>query len=657
MRRSKVSRFILLVAFFALGLAVVANTWFLIEQTNDTDAKNLALHDIYEISARLDTARLEALLASLPAVSQTDNLAPVQRTYAAFRNTLETWYFSPALDFGAETSVLRERLADAKAKAAETGRLIDALDDPGSVQKALVAVQEIGISLNQVRQMAENRSAAIWENSKTDLAVRQNMQSVLMTALLATALLWIFRLYRRVDIVEREKVRAGFQAATAAIKPRHDPATGLMTADALKEKIRELQGTLEDGQELYVLKLEIIVPWTGNGAAKGDVRESIFAAVADRIQNHISFNLKSGFSARDAGNGFLIAMVSEAGSGISPAEFASRLRGQLHRPVVVKTGMFPVTAIAGIAPVARDEPDLSVPLQNADLAVAEEIRSNRRHIGLYNPALRTVAERQTAIGQALLIALEQEECLPHFQPQFDLNTGKIIGVEALARWYHPSLGWIAPAEIIPIAERTGLIIALEQKILETACAEIQMLPGSIDLAVNLSVAHMLNDDVPLMVADCLDRTGFPADRLKLEISAGSLPRSLDQVRSTLDALRGLGITLSLDNFGTPAAALSGVLQYRWDEVKIDTGLTGMTGDGDIGRDLMGLAMTAVRALGARPLIEGIETIDQRDIVTALGCPAGQGYLYGGPMAIDDLRALFFSGQNNLVQLMFSGTGS
>lgn len=651
MYRHYLRRFVPLAVFVALGFALAVNSVLLLEQRQEAAIKDQALHDIIQSAKLLDTARLESLLAGMLQQAEPDGQAAVNRAYAVFRNALDTWQLSPFLDTGSQTDFIKSRLAEAKTDTLETHELVSDLQDSSRVDKALNAVREIGFAVNQVQQMAENQMTAVWQESENNLRSHERYQSLITIALLVAALSWIGLLYRRLASVERKKRQAGFQAAQATAQLRVDPATGLMTQSGLAGKIRELQRNLSDTQDLYVLNIDVSVPWTGGGSASDAVCDSILAAVTDRIQNLISLNLTAAHLARASGNSFIIAMFHEIGSGITPEGFAKRLRESIQRPVVVKTGTFPVTSVTGIAQVDPHDRDPGMFLQNAQLAAAEEIRTGRRHIRLYTPSLRSAAERQLGIGQALLQALEQEDCLPHFQPQFDLSSGEIIGVEALARWYHPKLGWIAPSEVIPIAEQNGLIVPLERKILETACAQVQILPGEPDLAVNISVAHILNDDVPATVDEILNSSGLSAGRLKLEIAANSLPNSFEQVRNVLDALKALGIRLSLDNFGAPSAALSGVLQYQWDEVKIDTVLTGIAKDGKTGHELMSLALMSVRALGSRPVIEGIETVDQRDMLTALGCTTGQGYLFGGPMAIDDLKALFFSDQPNIAQLL------
>jgi EAL domain-containing protein (putative c-di-GMP-specific phosphodiesterase class I) len=261
-------------------------------------------------------------------------------------------------------------------------------------------------------------------------------------------------------------------------------------------------------------------------------------------------------------------------------------------------------------------------------------------------------ERRRTVEQALAQAIETNECLPHFQPQFNLMTGRIFGLEALARWYHSELGWISPSEFIPIAECNGDIVSLGWKILETSCSEIQQLPADLSVSVNLSVAQILSDDVVAMLEECLSRTGLPATRLKLEVTETTLMNDLRRIRSTLSELRALGIGISLDDFGVGYSALSYLTDFHWDEIKIDRSFAIKTVKDKKQREILKMVLGIAETMGSQVLIEGIETVEQRDVLVDIGCTVGQGYLFGGPMAIDDIMTLFFPehGKQRLVGL-------
>lgn len=644
-------RYILPLVVIAITFALSFSAVVMLQKRQDAKVKDDALHALITSSSLLNTHRLESLLTSALYNSDFEYQARVARAFVRFQNALNSWHVNPLLELGPQATLITRRLADAKEMAGSIEPLISNLEKRSSIEQALAKVHQIGTSLNQIRHLAENRMSSIAQESNAALNRQARIQSLLGAGLIASLSAWIFLLFRRLRHFANERKRDGFNLARATAEMRHDPATGLMTQKVLIEKIEEMQSKRRDDQDLVVLYLDLVMPWTGSGSASETDHNAILAAIAERIQHQINLGTETACLGRGSGSGFFVAMKMDQESETTALEYTNRLRDHIHRPVAIRSGIYPVNSIAGIAFIDQEERDPGAGLQNALLAVSEEIRTGRRHVGTYKPPMRAVAERQSGISRALLQALEQEDCLPHFQPQFNMKTGQIVGIEALARWYHPQLGWIAPAEVIPIAEQNGLIIPLERKIIETACAQVQLLPGDVDLAVNLSVPHMLHGDVAPMIEDCLSSTGLSAERLKVEVAAGRLLNTFDRVHGCLENLRALGVTLSLDNFGTPASALSGILQYKWDEVKIDTSLTKILRDGDAGHGLIAMALTMVKTLESTALIEGIETIEQRDMLTALGCELGQGYLFGGPMAIDDLNALFFSDQPNLARML------
>ncbi len=169
-----------------------------------------------------------------------------------------------------------------------------------------------------------------------------------------------------------------------------------------------------------------------------------------------------------------------------------------------------------------------------------------------------------------------------------------------------------------------------------------MLPSDLSLSVNLSVAQILSDDVVAMLDECLGRTGLPASRLKLEVTETTLMSDLRRIQTTLAELRSLGIGISLDDFGVGYSALSYLTDFDWDEIKIDRSFaTKAVKDKKI-RDILKMVLGIAETMGSQVLIEGIETVEQRDVLVDIGCTIGQGYLFGGPMAIDDITTLFFS---------------
>lgn len=341
--------------------------------------------------------------------------------------------------------------------------------------------------------------------------------------------------------------------------------------------------------------------------------------------------------------------VSDREIGQSAAVVAERIHDIFLRPVQTPLGTFLISPAIGYADSLTSDGEPPDIIANAGLAVANADECGHRQVIAYVPSMRAVVERKAIVETALARAIEADECLPHFQPQFNLKTGRIFGVEALARWYHSELGWISPSEFIPIAEGNGDIVSLGWKILETSCSEVQLLPTELSLSVNLSVAQILSDDVVGMMDECLSRTGLPASRLKLEVTESTLMSDLKRIQATLSDLRALGVGISLDDFGIGYSALSYLTDFHWDEIKIDRSFAIKAVKDRKMRDILKMVLGIAETMGSTVIIEGIETVEQRDVLVDLGCTNGQGYLFGGPMAIDDITTLFFNdeGQQNL----------
>jgi EAL domain-containing protein (putative c-di-GMP-specific phosphodiesterase class I) len=251
---------------------------------------------------------------------------------------------------------------------------------------------------------------------------------------------------------------------------------------------------------------------------------------------------------------------------------------------------------------------------------------------------RQALERLT-LGSDLRQAVARNELLLMYQPQLSLRTGNIIGVEALVRWQHPSLGLIGPGQFIPIAEDSGLIVQIGNWVLDTACKQharwvLQGLTkGSI--AVNISAHQFRQADFCDRISSVLSCTGLQPDLLELEVTEGVVMEGTADVLHKLNLLRGLGVTLAIDDFGTGYSSLSYLKQFPLHRLKIDQSfcreLPGNQGSGAIAKAIIEMG----HSLGLDVLAEGIETKEQENHLRMLGCDAGQGFQYARPLSGED----------------------
>jgi EAL domain-containing protein (putative c-di-GMP-specific phosphodiesterase class I) len=237
-------------------------------------------------------------------------------------------------------------------------------------------------------------------------------------------------------------------------------------------------------------------------------------------------------------------------------------------------------------------------------------------------------------------AIANEALEVHYQPCVSLKDGRITGCEALVRWRHPERGMVSPVEFIPIAEETGLINALGEWVLTTACAEAASWPEGIRLAVNVSPVQFKSGTLALKIASALAASGLPAGRLEIEITEAVLIRDDETALAILHQLRGLGVRIALDDFGTGYSSLSYLHRFPFDKIKIDRSFVN-----DIGRPegTSNIVQAVVGLAAARHMTttaEGVETDAQRQLLATLGCSEMQGYLFSAAKPAEQLRELF-----------------
>jgi diguanylate cyclase (GGDEF)-like protein/PAS domain S-box-containing protein len=317
---------------------------------------------------------------------------------------------------------------------------------------------------------------------------------------------------------------------------------------------------------------------------------------------------------------------------------AQKLQAALEAPFAIGGHDLRVGASIGISVYPQDGADAETLLRMADIAMqrAKEHVENPDHsVAFYRLDMNQGMQQRMQIESGLRHALGHGELLLHYQPKFEIGTGRLVGAEALVRWAHPQRGMIPPVDFIPLAETTGLIVQVGEWVLEEACAQAAIwqragLPP-FRLAVNVS-AREFTSSLPGRVADTLQRYRLDASWLELEITESTLMHDIDYVIGIMDRISALGVALSLDDFGTGYSSLSYLKRFPIDTLKIDrsftTGIPEDTSDCAIASTIISMG----RKLGHRVIAEGVETLAQIEFLRQAGCDEVQGYLYGKPMA-------------------------
>ena len=379
------------------------------------------------------------------------------------------------------------------------------------------------------------------------------------------------------------------------------------------------------------------------GRAAGD---ALLRRIAERLDSVLrpQDSLDSGFTrlpttARLGSDEFAV-VLEDLYSTDDARSVGQRLVDLLGQPYSVDGRQIDVSLSIGIVPGNRATGQADDVLHNASIAMREAKRAGGGQLALFEPAMRERAALRGSLESELRLALDQHQLLVVYQPLVDLVDGRCTSVEALVRWQHPQRGLVSPIEFIGLAEETGLIHALGELVLNTACRQFAAWQQTLaqaaphKLAVNLSRAQLTDDGVVDMVGRALSGSGMDAQRLKLEVTE-SLAAQGQQVQQRLHQLKALGISLALDDFGTGFSSLSSLHLLPVDVVKIDRSFVSQAETSTHHRVLIQATISVAASLGMGTVAEGIETAGQAAILTTLGCQTGQGYLYSRPLAADD----------------------
>ena len=363
------------------------------------------------------------------------------------------------------------------------------------------------------------------------------------------------------------------------------------------------------------------------GHQEGDI---IIKEFSDRLKSIEAENGQSILFSRFGGDEFLCLFSENSIDAVSI--LLKKITSLFSKPFDVANQKISLNASVGVALMPDHGTSSDILVGNADLALLEAKKTGKGRVCFFSDDLIHEAWERVKISKKLRAALiEKQELSLVFQPIVDLKSNRVVARETLVRWHNPLRGWVSPAEFVPIAEQSDLIELLDSFVLEQACRAALSWQDQACVSVNISARHFGRNTLIPLVKSVLEKTCFQPDRLEIEITETAELNILDMVLSDLYSLRGMGVHISLDDFGTGHSSLSQIKNFPFSKIKIDSSFVRNAIDQPECAAVIGAVATLGRRLGVRVVAEGVETEAHHALVKAEGCSEGQGYFYGKPI--------------------------
>jgi len=431
-----------------------------------------------------------------------------------------------------------------------------------------------------------------------------------------------------------EKRRSEQQVTRLA---RYDSLTGLANRVQMSEALEQiLSAPREVDRACTVLMLDLDRFKQVNDTLGHPAGDALLRQVAQRLERALDGIGRCG---RLGGDEFQV-IIPGMGDREKLAYIAKEIINALSQPYSIDGQSVVIGASVGVALAPDDGTSSEELIRNVDLAPYAAKDAGRGVHRFYAEDLHSAAEERAELEQDLREAISRGDLELYYQPVVYAATEKIVGFEALMRWKHPKRGWISPDKFIAIAEDAGLIDRLGQWALRTACADLATLPESIRFAVNVSPLQFSNPELPTIVANAISHAGVHPSRLELEITESVFLNDSQGTDAMFNALKRVGVRLALDDFGTGYSSLGYLKKAPFDKIKIDQSFVrGATEDGSRNGAIISSITSLAEALNMDTTAEGVETLDELELIRLLGCSHVQGYIYYKPLAIKEATEL------------------
>jgi diguanylate cyclase (GGDEF)-like protein/PAS domain S-box-containing protein len=419
----------------------------------------------------------------------------------------------------------------------------------------------------------------------------------------------------------------------------YDTLTGLANRRLFRNRLEHMLGNIpRTGAGVALILIDLDHFKHVNDSMGHDSGDALLTVVSERLKHCVRF---TDTVARLGGDEFAVILPNVPDT-LTVSAIADKILLALSKPVLLDDQEMSISASLGISMAPEDSNSAEVLIKNADLALYKAKDEGRNNFKFFTAEMNTLLVKHLNTVQQLRVAIDQQSFMLQYQPQIDLISGQLVGFEALVRWPHPERGMVSPAEFIPVAEETSLIIPLGRWILRTACRQMRELSDAklinnrAVMAVNLSVKQFEDIQLVKFIGETLIEFGLRPAQLELELTESMLMENLEDTVDLLNNLKALGVGLSIDDFGTGYSSLGYLKRLPVNVIKVDRSFVM-----DIPRDTDDMEITAAviamaHKLRYKVVAEGIETDQQYKFLRESGCDYGQGYFFSPPLSADAL---------------------
>ena len=412
----------------------------------------------------------------------------------------------------------------------------------------------------------------------------------------------------------------------------HDSLTKLPNREMFNELLRHaIEAARRNQRQFAVLFIDLDRFKIINDSLGHDAGDLLLVEIANRLRHTLR---SSDVVARLGGDEFVV-ILEEAAERHDVEQIARNLLSVLSQPLQLSGHECHTTASIGIAMYPSDGSDVKTLTKNADMAMYLAKEDGKNGFRFFTKEVKTQSIERLTLESALRRALERDQFELHYQPKVDMATGQITGVEALLRWTHPDLGVLPPAQFIPLAEETGLIVPIGRWVLKQACAQNMAWQRRglrpVSMAVNLSPRQFVDEQLLQDIDEALAASGMSPVLLQLEVTESMVMRNVSRAVKVLDAIRSRGIRLAIDDFGTGYSSMSLMKQFPIDTIKIDRSFVRDLPSDSEDRAIAQAIISMGKALGMTVIAEGVETAEQYTFLQNHDCDEMQGFLFSEPV--------------------------